>query len=352
MPPRANQLEPDLAFLTPYVVALEGLGIEAVPMRTAVPPGIDARLDLRGPWGHAKWDCELKYRLERGTIGPIIHRMQELKAKAGRALLLTEHVTPPVAQELWKHGVMFVDAAGNAFLQDKGLYIWVTHRQHHRIATMEHRGIHAAALKLLFVLLQQRIQTKNHRELAGDAGIALGGVGRILRELERRAWIHKVADGVELRDAPAMLKRWDEGYADTLRARILAHTCRGKPGTTMEQLPARLIKAKLTDRILIGGELGAALLTQNLAPEAATLHLDGIDADEAMRRLELVPDRAGDIVLLKTFGRLNRADPKDHLDPRLADPLLIRGELLLKPDERLHEVAEAVRTDHIEPRWK
>src|SRR5207244_3478312 len=127
----------------------------------------------------------------------------------------------------------------------------------------------------------------------------------MLREFERRDWIRKRHEGIELTDPAAMLERWDEGYADTLRTKLLLKVCRRKPDTALEKLPRVIEEAGLDDRVFLGGELAAAALTRHLRPAKATLHLNDIDAAEAMRRLELLPDRAGDVVLMQTFGQAN-----------------------------------------------
>lgn len=355
MPRHLTTPDQDAALLITYLEAMAKNGVEAVPLR--LQPNIaggaewpDAWIRLRGTWGEADWACELKRRIERGTMGPIIHRMKRLRDQTHRAILLTEHVTPPIAEELRREGVAFADAAGNAFLQDKGLYVWVTNRPPRQDTKGERRGLHAAGMKLLFVLLRQRAHDGNLRELAGDAGIALGGVAGILQELKRRAWIRKRRDGVELVEPDAMLERWDEGYAEILRPKLFLKTCRRKPGTDLEDLTVRVGGEDWRERVLIGGELGAALLTLNLRPQTATLHLDATDAPEVMRKLDLIPDPQGDVFLVQTFGRTNRATP-DRPGPVLADPLLIRGELLLRPDDRLQEVAEMVRAYQLAPRW-
>ena len=350
----ANKTVKHADILTPYLDALGRNGIQATPIHKRARAGQDvpeAWLRLAGPWGKADWACELKNRLERGTAGPVIHRIKQIQTRVDRVLLLTEHVTPPMAEDLREQGIAFVDAAGNAFLEDKGLYVWVTNRPPKTNLKGERRGLHAAGLRLLYVLLRQRRHARNLRELAGEAGIALGGVTRILHELERRAWIRRLHDGVELQDPVAMLKRWEDGYADTLRPKLFLKTCRRKPGTGLDQLPKRIGVAGLCDKVRIGGELGAALLTRNLRPETATLHLDGIDAIEAMRGLDLVPDPDGDVHLVKAFGQVNAGTAKKPDGAVLADPLLIHAELLLRADDRLREIAETVRAEHIATRW-
>lgn len=337
-------------FLTPYLATFEGLGIQARVAQRA-PQGAahvepDAWLRLEGPWGHGNWAGEVKTRLERGTAGPVIERLKRMREEVPHTLLLTEYVTPPLGEELREQGIEFADAAGNAFLAGDGLYVWVTGKPPRR-ARGTRRGFHAAGLKLVFVLLQQRRRRWNLRELARDAGIGLGGVTGILTALQERNWIRRVRDEVELQDPEAMLKRWDEGFADTLRPKLVLARCRRRPGTEIDALPALIEKKGLRTRAMLGGELGAGVLTQYLRPQTATLHVVVDDLDDVMRKLALLPDPAGDVHILATFGTVNGAGENG-----IADPLLVRAELLLHPDDRLREVAEILRTQHIAGRWK
>jgi len=340
-----------------HIEALKGAGLKA----RAQPGGevtrqggrrvvVDAWLRLEGGGGPQLWAAELKRWIAPTTLGPVIHQMKTLQDRCGRAVLLTEYVTPPLADELKKHGVHFADMAGNAFLEGKGLFVWVAGRRPQTTQEGRRRRLHAAGLRLLYVLLKQGRTKATYRDLADQAGIALGGVGWILRELRQRGWVRKAGPReLALLDAPAMLRRWEEGYADTLRPKLLLQTCRMARTATLHGLEAQIGKAGLDQMIRIGGELGAAILTEHLQPAGATLHLRGVGGEEVMRRLKLVPDRAGNVHLLQGFAQ-GEGTPDGHQG--LADPLLLRAEMLIHPDDRLTEVAELVRTRHIEPRWK
>lgn len=353
----ARRTAPPDTLLARCVDTLRGAGIEAAALRrgpkqpkgAAVP---DAWLRLSGPAGNGNWACEVKRRIERATIEPVLHRLRQLRAETPRTLLLTEYVTPPLAEMLRKHDLAFVDAAGNAYLRDDGLFVWVTHRSPKRHAAPGRAAIHVAGLKLLFALLRQRVHSRNQRELARSAGIALGGVARIVSDFERRGWIRRRKDTIELADPEAMLRRWDEGYAETLRGKLLRAVCRLRPDVSLEQLVQRIQALTPSNQVLVGGELGAALLTRALRPGTATLHLHGIEPGRLLSRLNLVPDPAGNVFLLDAFAQEKWTDEIGALPVALADPLLLRAELLIHPDERMGEIAESIRVSHVAPRWK
>ena len=120
------------------------------------------------------------------------------------------------------------------------------------------------------------------------------------------------------------------GYVDRLGARL--HVTQA--AAPAHQTLADWLKSKRSklgpDRALLGGELGAQHLGLNVVAATATIHVRTWDAS-TLKALQLAPSPRGPITVRRIFGDLN-ADPDR---PQLADPLLLRAELLAIPDERL-----------------
>jgi len=356
----APAFEAQLATL--YAAGLKARLLAPARKRAAGAQGPDARLRIDGPQGPKEWAVEHTARLDERTLGPLMQRLRDLATRDGRALLFTDHVTPRIAERLRELGLAFVDAAGNAHLVDEGLYLFIQGRKPEPQARGTRRALHAAGWKLVFALLQGTRAGTTHRELAERAGIALGGVGRILRELELRGWIRVRPEGrIDLVERAALLRAWDEGYLHTLRAKLFVRTCRARPGTDLDAIVAAIAKVGLEDQVEIGGELGATLWTRTLRPARAALHIRDVDPADVMRRLELLPDRNGPIDLFAAFGARTPRAPEDEVTraqtPRApedevtrADPLLVHAELLALPDDRRAEAAERIRVECIEPR--
>jgi hypothetical protein len=338
-----------------YVQTLADLGVEVAEAHLATDrdDDLDGWVLLAKRLGGAKWGVEEKARIDRAMLPVVIARMKQLQGKRKRVILVTKYITEPIAEELRREGIAFADAAGNAFLRDEGIYVLVTNRRPPELPERDRQAIHAAGLRMVFVLLQARRVPATQREIADRAGIALGGVGRILRDLEQRGWIRKTGpDRFEIQDPAAMLQRWDEGYAEILRPKLVMRRCRVRPGAELMDVARQAGKREWRDRVLLGGELAADLMTDHLRATTATLHLADEDPYEVMRGFGLLPDDQGDVMLVRHPGHFAPYRNGKVAGFDLADPLLVRAELLLHPDDRLRETAEILRREYIELRWK
>lgn len=70
-----------------------------------------ALIGLRFGGRDVRYVALVKRGLRPATLGALIH---QLRGEHGKPLLVTNHVTPPLADALRARGVEFIDAAGNA----------------------------------------------------------------------------------------------------------------------------------------------------------------------------------------------------------------------------------------------
>ena len=70
----------------------------------------------------ALYAVETKRGLRPATLGGTLHQMQRL---GQQALLVTDYLTPALADEMRARRVAFIDAAGNAYLEQPGLLVWI-----------------------------------------------------------------------------------------------------------------------------------------------------------------------------------------------------------------------------------
>jgi len=309
-------------------------------------PGTDATLRIKGQWGSVTFLVEVKPKLTASGIPSLVHQRRHRKDE--RRLLATSYVPPALAEQLQQDRIEFVDAAGNAYL-DGPIYLFIAGRKPRGTSVRPSRAARPAGLRLIYVLLRDpKALGQTQRDLAAAAGIALGAVPAILQDLRERGFLRRGADGAQTLARPRdLFFRWEEGYSELLRPKLFRQTCRiAGVGRSIADLTPQLREHA---NVLVGGELGAAILTKRLRPETATLHIHG-DEKPTMTALRLLPDPQGTVTLLQTFGGQNAAD-HESTEHQLADPLLIHAELAQTSGDRAQEIGKLVLDQYILPRF-
>jgi len=103
--------------------------------------------------------------------------------------------------------------------------------------------------------------------------------------------------------------------------------------------------------LLLGGELGAAALTDLIRPTLATLHVPPGEQRAVMKALGLLPHPEGAITLVHTFGATNAWTHAERVTPPHADPLLIHAELMQVDDDRARGLAGEVYDGYVARRF-
>ena len=325
--------------------------------RESADRGPDARrADLRAwlAWhgGACLFTCQIKPYLTREGLSALMERARHLEDRGEIPLILSRHVTPQIGNILRSHGLQFADTAGNAYLAGEGLHVWITGKAAPKQPGEPKGPFTASGLKLIFVLLKQPEAIRaTQRDLASCAGIALGSVGRILKGLFERDYLIRTGSN-ELRVAKQedLLALWDTGYTETLRPRLHVGEFSLGPERDIEKWFVKHGAVALDKAVHVGGEIGTALLTQAIRPTRLTLHALDRDIEALRKELHLYPDPHGSVSILRQFGQLGRGKETDS-GLMLADPLLLRAELLANPHERLQEARDMLLRQHIMPRF-
>jgi hypothetical protein len=287
----------------------------------------DTRLELRYAGKTLKYVAEVKRRLRPATLGVVIH---QLAAHGDHALLVTDHVTPPLADQLRAQGVQFIDTAGNAFLNTPPLLIWVKgEKPADRLTPPRDRGraFGATGLQVVFALLCKPDATNHpYRDIGRLAGVAHGTVGWVMPELEGLGFIAHVDEQRRLMNVDRLLRQWAEGYIRALRPKLVLGRYRAP---TLEWW--NTIRPKMYEYML-GGEAAAGKLTQHLRPGTITVYGARVEprflVDHKLRK-----DADGEVEILKRFWHFDE-------EGELAPVPLIYADLIQKNDARCLEAAQ------------
>ncbi len=285
---------------------------------------------LSGPWGDKYYYLKVIPKLTPTITDLVVHQIKTSPAPQNSSpLLMSHYISPQMAARLKQKGIEYADCAGNLYLNQMPLYIEIGGQKHPKKAPGSDRIFRTAGLKLIYLLLRnQQAINATYRTLADDAGIALGAIGDLFAELEKRGNLSTGSDGKKhLIAVEELLQRWQLGYLETLRPKLILQRCQMSPGYNVNQVPEMLQQLATGKQIIIGGELGAAMLTTKFQPQSAVLYLDPEQQLKAMLQLHLIPDPEGKITLLQPFGRQCHWNGWQPEGLTLADPLLTFAEL-------------------------
>ena len=305
--------------------------IEAESHSRSGPDGIAVIKDGKKRW---RYSVEIRGQLNSHTFGSAIASVSKYKREHGPTALVGPYINPSQAAKLRDLGIEFFDTAGNVFLKQEGLHVFVSGRKAQDPDTRESRparAFNATGSRLIFALLcNPGLEERTYRQLAKDGGISLGAVNWIMSDLKTLGYLVDNKQGRRIQNRKELLKRWVAAYPEQLRPKLLVGRFHKEGAQDWWK------KAELPAEAFWGGEIGAALITRYLRPEAVCIYsetnLAKLQAQHGLRR-----DSNGETELLRRFWAFDKWDEQNkHVVP----PLLIYADLIRTANDRNLETAE------------
>jgi hypothetical protein len=273
---------------------------------------------------------ELRRGLRPNALGAVVHQIERL---GERGLLIADHVTPPMAEALRASGVQFLDAAGNAYLDQPPLLVWIKGEKPDALMSDGEptgRAFQASGLQVIFALLcHPEWAALPYRELAQRAGVAHGTVGWVMAELPKLGFLAPLRGQRTLMQRERLLQQWAEFYPRTLRPRLLLGRYQAETLAAWETLDPTRYGA------VLGGETAAARLTRYLRPGTATLYANKVDP-RLLIDLRLRTEPGGNVAVYRRFWTFEAANPA------LAPEPLVYADLMATGDGRCIETAKMI----------
>lgn len=147
--------------------------------------GPDAEIRIK--WQNMDWyfAAEIKNTFTRAMIGGTVDQMRKFPEKR---LIVTRYVTPQIAETLKEFDIPFVDTAGNAYIKEPPLLVFIKgNKPDERFGKRPPtRAFRPTGLKLIYALLcNPGLENAPYREIAEQADVALGTVGRVVYDLKK-----------------------------------------------------------------------------------------------------------------------------------------------------------------------
>jgi hypothetical protein len=326
---------PEQSTVAAAVAALNDLGMDARVRNAGRDVHGDAIVIVRHESKALRYVAEVKRRLTPALVGPI---SLSFSPPNDHRLLITDYVTPPIADALRAHGVQFVDAAGNAFLRREGLLVIITGRSPQKTAprAAAPRVFRRSGLKILFAVLSgPSLIEAPQRAIADAANVSLGSVGPFLEGLRELGYLAEIRGTRRLVERARLINQWSEAYARVLEPLLTL-------GRFSAKSPDWWRDTDLTPYgVQWGGETAANILHRHLHPEQTLIYTDVVPtrllADQRMKL-----DPLGAVVFRHRFWN---ALPSPR--PDVVPPLLIYADLLAAGDARSLGAAKQIRETYL-----
>ena len=254
-------------------------------------------------------------------------------------LLVTKYINTQLADELKQNGIEFIDTAGNAFINQPPLYIFVKGNKPDIVKHIPvKRAFKPAGLRTIYAFLcNPDLENKRYREIAGVTDVALGTVDWIMKELKELGYLLDMGKrGNRLIQKEKLLQRWLTAYPEQLRPKLTLGRFKGEYGW-WQQKTLDPFKAQW------GGEVAAAKLTQYLQPQIITIYITPQQLNQLLIENRLKRDQTGDVEILERFWK--PAELWTYKD--VVHPILIYADLLATGNERNIETAIIIYEQHI-----
>ena len=282
---------------------------------------------------------DIKTTVTKADIGLLPIRRENLQYPI---LLVTRYIPPEKGERLRREKLQFIDIAGNAYIDLPPLFIFV---QGKKLPTNTTRAVigrafHTKGLKVIYAFLcNPDLVNKPYRKIADTAGVALGTVGWLMKELKKLGYLLDMGKkGCRLIRKEELLDRWVTGYPEKLKPKILVGFFEGDPGWW----DGRNLDPDIG---LWGGEVAAARLTENLKPQIITVYAAPLKHNRLLLECRLRKAHDGAVEVYKRFWEPMEPYAEQHAD--LVHPILIYADLLATGDQRNIEIAKKIYEQHI-----
>ena len=317
----------------------------------AVGLGYDAILETEDG---GRFYAEVKTPAARINMGKLVNQVREMP---GPPIIVTDYINPNLAERLREQGVQFLDGVGNAYINQPQRYIFIKGCRKPALELYEKkertgRAFQATGLKMIFAILcQPDLLKAPYRTIAKVAGIANGTVGWVINDLKAEGLlIETKKTGRTINNHKKLFDLWVDAYPVALRPKL-------KRGQYIVEDPHWWKYFAIEQHEAYwGGETAAAILTDYLKPQEATVYVGRENFRELMATARLRKPRneqenlTHKVHVYDAFWQ--HVDGWDNnapilYQPKTVNPILIYADLIATGDVRNAEAARIIYEQHL-----
>lgn len=307
----------------------------------------DRRIDaiLQMPGNGTQLLAEIRKWATHTNLGAVINKMQQL-ATPDAGLLVADYVNPNMAIKLRGAGIQYIDAAGNAYLNQPSAYIHIQgNKPEATTRTKTGKAFQPAGMKIVYAFLKDcELTNAPYREIAEQAQVALGTVGGVIRDLLEQSILVEDIDGTgrQIADYDQLLDRWVEAYPHKLRDKHRLGTFTTDNPEWWRGIQPDNFQAAW------GGEIAAGEYTGYLNAKDAVVYISKARMTDFLKHARLkkaAPDGKADlkIDLIEPFWKEGRGT----ILQGLVHPLIVYADLVATGDPRNLDTAKRLREKYL-----
>lgn len=284
-----------------------------------------------------KYYVEIKLNINNSVIALLKHWKEIFMHPI---LLITRYVNVAQAEELKKNKIQFMDASGNAYIDNYPIYIFVKGNKptEKLFKDANYRLFEPSGLKIVFALLcHPDLIKKTYRYIAEFTNVGLGTVGWIFSDLIRLGFVINMGKkGRKLLRNEELFNRWCIEYNEKLKPKLFINKFAG-PGNWW-------IKYKLNPEYAQwGGEVAANKLTKYIKPQDIIIYVDRNKYQNIVIENKLWKDNKGNIKFFEKFWKFDKTNKFNEI----VNPILIYADLIGANNQRTSDTAKIIYEKYI-----
>ncbi|QQD22788.1 hypothetical protein GJQ54_13835 [Oceanospirillaceae bacterium ASx5O] len=264
-------------------------------------------------------------------------------------IVFMDQISPAQATKFREAGIQYLDASGNAFIHQHGLHIVVIGKKR-AVAAPNRKQLPAkiktgkafqpAGLKVIFALLADpELARASLRTIADRAGVSLGSVSTIIKDLAAHEYLVGSGNQQELIKTSQLANRWTELYPYSIRDKAHIGRFTAQTPDWWQALPPDVDHQ-------ISGEIAALKLTGYLNPKDGILYAEEAQLPALMKagRLRQLKTDEKPAFIIDIYRPFWKVDSAKHIAPEL----IVVSDLLSTNDPRNVDAARRVMNEYLD----
>ena len=307
-------------------------------------PDSDLMLSLACEGHSQNRHINYKKTITPSSLGAIKHHMQQ---NTPNSILMTTHLNMSTAELLHKDDIQFMDATGNVFIHQQGLYIY--ENGHRPLPLHKHAAMgqfsNLTNLKIVFSILSEpRLLNATYRELSQVSNVALGAVPKVIELLKAKGYVSNHAQNDKrLNHRKKLIEQWAEAYPEKLKSKALIGIFITNEAQWWKNCNLQEYHAQWS------GEVAGSLFTRDLLPFTSIIYtsnsakLPHLLNKFRFRKLNEAPlgHEPGVLYVYESFWDPSK-DFSTPNHPNAVNPILVYADLLHTGDARNLSTAKLV----------